>query len=88
MKRDKSRTEPAGQSDPRENNLRAWRRVLKNDPLMANRAISVVLMRLQQSGLFHHTDLARFNAHMRNGVTCPGEYGVSEHNGCVKVACS
>lgn len=69
-----------------ENNLRSWRLKIKNDREGAERLVESVLKRLSERGRFHPSELMKFKTHMINGVSCPGEYGVSDNFGCAKVA--
>lgn len=70
----------------KENDIRTWRRILKNDPTMARAAMHRAMGIMLSQKIFSQWELAQFYSQMANGVACPGEFGTSEVHGCPKRA--
>ena len=64
--------------------LRAWRLRIANDRAGAEGIARHVIRQMKERDLFHPTELARYYAHMMNGVSHPGEFGVNTETGLVK----
>lgn len=67
------------------NELKVWRRQLLYNKEIAAQAMQRAAGLLREQGLHPH-DLRRYLAQMRNGVACPGDFGVNDENGLNKRA--
>lgn len=54
--------------------LQSWRRLLATSREIAQAKADASIRLARDSGLFHHTELARFYAQMMNGTAAPEDF--------------
>lgn len=52
----------------------AWQTLLRTDKDQAKRLVWSALQRMDETGLFHRTEIATAYSRMMNGTACPSDY--------------